>query len=313
MLISFIIEGYGAISISFSTLSILTSYLFIIFYIRDLKKVPNDNPAKNWFRAAFLFNVLSSLGTYSLAFMMSTHNIHLNMYLASVYFFLHFQYNGWFFFAIMGLLMGKMKELIPDFKYNRMGYILFTSSCIPAFLLSDIWLNLPTWLYIIVVISAVVQIFGWLKIIQLIRANISILKSKIGKMGEYLFLMAGIALTLKLFLQLGSVIPLLNKFTTGFRPIVIAYLHLVLLGVITVSLLAYLFSFGLIKVNKLSKTSVIVFVCGIILNEVVLMIQGIGDFSYTSIPYANEILFGITLLMFLGLVSLLISQRKSLE
>jgi hypothetical protein len=35
---------------------------------------------------------------------MATKNIHQNEYLASIYYYLHFQYNGWFFFACMGLL-----------------------------------------------------------------------------------------------------------------------------------------------------------------------------------------------------------------
>ena len=44
---------------------------------------------------------------------------------------------------------------------------------------------------------------------------------------------------MKLSLQMVSVVPSLSTLTVGFRPIVIGYLHLVLLGVITIFLIGY--------------------------------------------------------------------------
>ena len=99
MLISFIMQGYGAISITFSTLSIFVSYLFAYVFFKDCKQLETSSIATKWFKAALFFNVISSLGTFALAYMMVTKNIHQNEYLASIYYYLHFQDNGWFFFA----------------------------------------------------------------------------------------------------------------------------------------------------------------------------------------------------------------------
>jgi len=90
----------------------------------------------------------------------------------------------------------------------------------------------------------------------------------------------------------------------GFRPIVIAYLHLVLLGVITVFILGFSFSFGAIKMDRVSTWFAAIFVAGIIINEFLLLLQGIGSFAYYFIPYSNQGLFMAALIMMLGLLGL---------
>jgi len=80
MLISFIIQGYGAFSIAFSTASLLVSYAFGYCYIKHLKSLPSDDLTKKWFTAAIFFNIISSLGTFFLAYMMITKNIHQEEY-----------------------------------------------------------------------------------------------------------------------------------------------------------------------------------------------------------------------------------------
>ena len=103
MLVFFIIQGYGLISIVFSTSSIIVSCVFAYYFVKDLKLISDDDLSKNWFKAALFFNVISSFGTFALAYMMITKNIHQEEYLASIYYYLHFQYDGWFYFACMGL------------------------------------------------------------------------------------------------------------------------------------------------------------------------------------------------------------------
>src|SRR4051794_39962413 len=70
MLVSFTLEGYKLISIIFSTLSIIASYAFIIIVWRDLNKITKE-VSHLWFKAALLFNAVSSLGAFGLAFMMA--------------------------------------------------------------------------------------------------------------------------------------------------------------------------------------------------------------------------------------------------
>src|SRR5215472_7475975 len=101
MLASFTWEGYAAISILFSSVSILFSYWFAFQYWRDLRGVAIPRPVIVCIRLALLFLVLSSSGPYLLAYSMSHGVGDRAFYFNSIYLFLHFQYNGWFSFAVL--------------------------------------------------------------------------------------------------------------------------------------------------------------------------------------------------------------------
>jgi hypothetical protein len=90
MLISFPIQGYGFVSILFSTMSLFASYYFAILFWKDLNRIPVRSVSHSWFKLALLGNVISSAGPFSLAYMMASHNMLQNWYLASIYFYLHF-------------------------------------------------------------------------------------------------------------------------------------------------------------------------------------------------------------------------------
>ncbi len=307
MLISFTLTGYGIVSIVFSTLSIFISFAFAIMCFQDFKKTDTSHPGLLWFKASLIFNVLSSIGTFALAIMMATKNIHQHTYLSSVYWYLHFQYNGWFFFACMGLLMVYIKTKLVDFKLPQSIFWLFALSCIPAYGLSILWLKLPLWIYIIIILGAIAQFIAWVKLLLVLK-KISFLQNVTTvKIYKYLFIVVGIALSIKLSLQLGSTIPSISKLAFGFRPIVIAYLHLVLLAIISIFLINYLYSNEHIPNNKASLTGLVIFVLGVFLNELVLAVQGIESLSYHIVPYVNDFLFGISILILSGLVVLFYS------
>lgn len=310
MLFSFFYQGYGTLSIILSTGTIIIVCIFTYHYFKDLKKIDDSNPAKPWFKAALLFSIISSLGTFYLAYMMVSRNFNENWYLASIYFYLHFQYNGFFIFTCLGLFFSESNTLFPQFKYDKLFFKLFYISFIPAYFLSVLWAKLPTWLYIVVAIAAFTQVVAWFKVLKAIKVAL-VGGIKFDKFTKYLFLFVATAFSIKLLLQLGSTIPAVSTLAFGFRPVVIAYLHLVLLAVISVFILTYMYTFKLISVNKSLLVALSVFVIGIFFNELVLAIQGIAGFSYVVVKYVNETLFGISLLLFLGALLMVYSQRKN--
>lgn len=301
MLFTFPFTGYGLLSIIFSTLSVFVSYCFAFMFWKDLNKSATRNISNSWYKLALICNVISSVGPFSLAYMMSVKFLPQNWYLASIYFFLHFQYNGWFFFVCMGLLSYHLSKYnIPGQTLKRV-YQLFAFSLFPTFFLSLLWWPIPIWLYILVIIAAISQLAGWWLLINTVRQYISEIKKTISVLSIYLFVLCSAALTIKLFLQAGSVIPSLSKLAFGFRPIVIGYLHLVLLGVISIFILAYSLALNYVSVSKPVRTGVIVFVSGIFLNEALLMIQGVSDINYSGIPFLNHLLLGAAVIIFTGL------------
>jgi len=313
MLISFIIEGYGAVSIVLSTSSIFISYIFAYRFIKDLKLLDDDFLAKSWFKAALFFNVISSFGTFYLAYMMASKNVVQDWYLSSIYYYLHFQYNGWFFFACMGLLFGFLNLRKSEHSFYETSFKLFAIACVPAYFLSTLWLDLPLWIYIIAVISAVIQVFAWFKFIAILLKTRKNILENYAPLLRYILLFVSFALSIKLLLQLGSTVPIISNLAFEFRPIVIAYLHLVLLAIISLFLLFYIYSNHLIVINKKIKYGILLFSIGVILNEIVLAVQGLAAFSYTLIPYVNEILFGVAILLLIGIVITTIYSIKKVK
>jgi C4-dicarboxylate transporter len=94
---------------------------------------------------------------------------------------------------------------------------------------------------------------------------------------------------------------------------VIGYLHLVLLGVISLFLLGYMITENFIKENRTLKIGIVIFACGVILNEVILMTQGITALDYYNIPYINEMLLGAALVLFTGALFMALSKKGTGE
>jgi hypothetical protein len=310
MLVSFPLQGYGAWSISFSTLSIFTAWIFSVVYWKDLNSLHTGSSSRRWYKAALVFNIISSAGTFMLAYMMATKNVHQNWYLAVVYFFLHFQYNGWFFFAGMGLLVAAVEKITGNIERLNLVFLLFVLACVPAYFLSALWLPIPAFVYWLVVFAAAAQLTGWGLLLQLLLKNKAAIKLAITVTGKWVLLLAGAALSIKLLLQMGSVIPSLSQLAFGFRPIVIGYLHLVLLGVITMFILGYITAFNLLVINKNARSGIAVFVTGIIINECLLMTQGVAALSYTGIPYINELLLAAAIIMCGGMLLFIASVKE---
>lgn len=310
MLVAFLMQGYGPVSIFFSAISMLVSYVFSFFALRDIARLPSTHPGKKWLWGAIWFGILSTIGTMVLSYMMATRQYDQATYLGSIYFYLHFQYNGWFLFACIGLFLDRYRHLSLDATLVRRSFNLFFLAGVPTFFLSTLWAKLPVWLFVIVVIAAFMQVIGWWYFVKLIMAIRTGLSSLLPKGIALLLLVVGAALTVKIFLQLGSTIPEVSHLAFGFRPIVIAYLHLVLLLIITVFLLVFIYSSAWLKHNKTSSMALYGFTIGAILNEVVLAVQGIAAFSYTVIPLVNEALFFVAMLMLTSAFILLLSQQK---
>ena len=305
MLFSFASFGHNLSSILFSFISLVIFAMYACMMNRDLKKCVKIS--RPWFYASLLFYLLSCAGTVSLSYITATKSFNQELYLSSVYWYLHFQYNGWFFFACTGLFLHWLAKNNALKSYSQTVFSLFAFSCIPAYGLSVLWLDLPPWIFAFVAIASIVQFFAWIKLVRMV--DIKVMKEKINSFGLYLFILIALSFSIKFLLQLGSTIPAISKLAFGFRSIVIAYLHLVLLACISLFIVSYFYITNSFRISKSSHLGLTVFVVGIFLNELFLAIEGIASFSYTVIPRSNQILLGIALVMASGLLIFNISNN----
>lgn len=315
MLISFPLQGYALFSIIFSTLSIFVSYAFAVMFFKDLTRLPTRGSTHLWFKSAILFNVLSSAGAFTLAYMLATRQSNEHLYLAAIYFYLHFQYNGWFLFACMGLLnYHLLKAGVSDQRLKKIFWLFFFA-CIPTYLLSTLWLKIPAWMYWIVVVAALAQLYAWMLLLKISQQQVQFFKTRLPKFSQVIFILVAIALSVKLILQAVAVIPSISTLAFSYRPIVIGYLHLILLGIISLFILGYIFSQRYFYLTKLNSTGLFIFIAGILINELVLLFQGIGGIMYVPFPHGDLWLLAAAFILFTGLFLLNygLSQKASMH
>ncbi len=301
MLIAFIIQGYAFYSILFSTLNILVAVLFAIFYWRDS---PKKEISFLCFKGALLFNVLSSFGTISLGVLMGGKVVNQDLYLAAIYFFLHFQYNGWFFFGCMGILFMLLpaKSYLPNQALK--AFWTLAIACVPAYFLSIIMFRIPPVVYSLAAIAGLVQLAG---LILLFRAIYPALKNT-NTSAKAIAVIIGMAVAIKFCLQGMSAIPALGALAFGFRPIIVAYLHLVLLAIVSLFLVVSLNT--VFSPGRRFNAGLIFFIVAIAFNEILLFSQGLCAYGGVVVPFVHELLLGASVLLVISILILNVGFRK---
>ena len=239
MMISFPMQGYGVFSIVFSTLHTIAPLVLVPLFLIHTKR---DLRVSTWFaRTASVFFFISAAGPFSLGYLMANGLGQTNWYNYSVYFYLHFQYNGFFLFAIFSLYFQLLEEKKISFSYSTAKTFgkWMAIACVPAYTLSTLFARPGLTFNLIGAAAAVTQIVALTifladgrKMKQALRFNFSSLTYKV-------FRLALCALIIKCLLQLVSAHQNVADLAYYMRPVVIAYLHLVLVGIITIFLLVW--------------------------------------------------------------------------
>ncbi len=306
MMISFIFKGYHFSSNAFSFLIILNSMVFTYFFIRDAKRIPGSYEIKKWFYAALFFNFLSTFGTFYLVYMMMSKIYVQELQLSSVYFYLHFQYNGWFVFTCMGLMLNQISKAISLKNLNTLFWIFFLSA-IPNYFLSILWMKISSTLYVLVVVSAIAQLLVWVYLLVQLNKHKKMLNETTDFFFKLVVWMLVIAFTIKLCLQLASTVPYMSHLAYSLRPIVIAYLHLVLLVIISTFLLQYSYK-SILKINI--NKPLVYFVVFILLNEFLLGIQGFAGVFMINVPNIHYYLLLASACIFISVFAIYKSLRS---
>lgn len=94
---------------------------------------------------------------------------------------------------------------------------------------------------------------------------------------------------------------------------IIAYLHLVVLGFVTFMVLGFFIYQGLLTLRTgAARTGLLLFIAGVILNELLLLIQSLLQFSSLVWGAAGYYLLGAALIMSAGALSVSGAQLRRL-
>ncbi len=252
MLVTFPVQGYALYSITFSTLFLFATYWFAWFAITHIPAHFKNRFSWKLIRASLWYLVFSSIGPWAVGGVMATLGSESIWYKTAIYFYLHFQYNGWFILALLGVLFFIFEAKGVQFNMQKLKsfFLLLNFSVLFTMFLSVLWFVPPTVFYIFGLVGAVVQLLAFYELYLLLKAHFTLLKKIFSPRALFLLKIAGGLLTVKIVMQLFSAFPYIASLAYQLKDFVIGYLHLVFLGVVICTLLAFLNYFKLLIISK---------------------------------------------------------------
>lgn len=311
MLFTFLYNGYYPLSIAFSTLTQFAFYWFAIQFWLDLRKTDTHQVAK-WFAYGALWcGVISSLGPYALGYYSVTKTSSALSIRTSIYFYLHFQYNGWFLFSIFSIFINwfDRRFLLPKGEL-KWFFILMALSIIPGYALSIIGYYQTPIVLINSYFSVITQGIATIIFSVFIFKNKHEIKGQLSVIARRLWYIAFFSLILKVIMQSLSLSPELAGVAFSFRPLVIGYLHLVFICIVTFFIFGHLIQFQKLQYSTsyASYYGIIIFVLFSVANEFILFLQALGFYIEMHVKHVPESLLYASIGMAVGLLLFVMGQ-----
>ncbi len=311
MLISFPIQGYALYSISFSTLYLITSYIFTGFINRNVADKYRRSKSFIMIKMGLFYLVLSSLGIWAVGPVAATQGSDSDWFKYVLYFFLHFLYSGFFFSTLIGILFHTLEESnieIPEKMFTRFFYFLHFGILF-SYILSVLWTGPRLPFYIIGTTGAIMQIYGYYIFYRLVRPHLTYLKDKFGSFFYFFLQMAWVLLVIRIFMQLASALPYFAELAFKYRDFIIGYLHMVFLGIVIPVMLIFLQYF---KLMYLSRKAFILFLSTVFVTEILIFYRAIAYWLQWPLPELivyNHILAWISVLFPISVLWIIIRAK----
>ncbi len=300
MLLSFPVQGYKAVSIFFSTASIAAGY-YMVFVIWKAMKGVETTPVYHFIKWGLIYFSISAIGPLATGPLIAMGRQGTPLYFDAIYFYLHFQYNGFFTFFILAFFY-RLLEQKGQVQHGKKVFALFNLACLPTYALSILW-NQPSVLFnVIGGAGALLQVAGFVYLVKDVR-SVSWNKSWISR----LLLFSFIAFAVKIILQLFSALPSIASMAYQYRNFVIAYLHLVLLGFISTFFFAQVFAF--FKDVKAVKQGLFFFMLSFFTTELLLVANAFS----LAMPYYTQLLLAFSVFFPIGILWINEGVKKNLQ
>ncbi|MCW5909122.1 MAG: hypothetical protein KIS94_14750 [Chitinophagales bacterium] len=308
MLLSFPFQGYGLWSIALSQVYVLATYWFAYRIWRDLRW---KLTSVRYLKTALFFLVFSSLGPYAVGPMMVNHLAGSSWYYNAIYFYLHFQYNGWMVFAVFALVFKYLEEkrVIINHRNAYTGWWLMAAACVLTYFLSVLWSKLGLVFNVLGGAGALLQIAALYFTVKALLPYRPLWKSGSSTLVRILTVSAVAAFGVKTILQLLSSLPAIADAAYRYPNFIIAYLHLVFIGFMSFFLFAFFMKKEIMSANRIASVGMLLLFTGFVVTELLLVLQALTAWlGLAPIPSFSYYLFYFSVCMPAGLL-LLVSNR----
>lgn len=301
MLASFSIQGYQPLSIVFSTLFILVSYRFSYLIFKSGKLNKNMNAASRiLITGGLIFLCISSLGPFALGPLGAAGFRNTPLYQNAIYFYLHFQMNGFMLLAALGLFASTY--LTRSLNKSMRGWLyLFILSAIPVFFIFMLWSKPASWIWLLALFGTLLNLLSWIKLCFYFRKDFPNL--------PLLVKAAIIAISVKTAFQVVICIPAIGEWTFANRNLIIGYVHLLTLGCIMPLILDQFIKRGFLMAGRYLSIINGLFIFAVSIYLGFLFIQPLLAHFHILIP-AYQLLLLMISLLFLVIGILYFSRIK---
>jgi hypothetical protein len=250
------------------------------------------------------------LATWFLAFVIVTQG-KTDLYYNTVYFYLHFLYNGFFVFSLFGLLFKifENQQITISEKLQKGFFNYLNLACIPAYTLSVLWSTDFLLFNLIGFVASVLQLISLVFLLKILQQ--AFLRINWSFTSKWLLIFAMISYSIKIISQILSAFPYIVEKSLALKPFfIIGYLHLFTLGFLSVLLFLILDQLGKINLqNKISKVGILLFLSGVFITEALLFMQGfLFLFQFNALKNYSLILLIFSFLMVIGLIIVFVNQ-----
>ena len=313
MLIAFLLGGYSTLSTILSTFFIFLTYIFGWIFIRDILKAKLGSPVLLLAISSIVCLILSSSGPFIITYFFLIRSFNPILQRDAIFTYLHFQYNGFFSLAILALLFNQIgQNITAKGKKNiyRFSVVLCTS-IIPSLFLSYLWQNPNQLFRIIAIVGSFLVLLSFFLFILSARSLQTNYNNE-SPVIRFLVFLSMASFMLKMLLQSLTIFPEIGNAIFGNRPIIMGFLHLVFLGFVSLFILALFVKKGFIdKTRKFTKFALIVFAVAVIINETLLITQGLVTMVIPGSIIFQWLLLGAGICLFAGTILIAIARLET--
>jgi len=306
-------ESCKSISEYISFIYIVVTYIFSWVFIRNTLKTNASKTVKLLAISSVLSLVLSSAGILMSAYLFAAKSLNAILYRDALFGYLHLQYNGFFTLAVFALIYNKISLNTTHHSRSSLHWfaVMLCLSVIPSMFLTFLWHQTNLLLHILSAVGfvlLVLTLFFFIISAPLLLKEFRMIKPAI----RYMAVLSISAFAVKTFLQSLTFINSVNVLVFGNRPMIMGFLHMVFLGFVTLFLITYFAQKELLLTqHKLSRFAFALFTLAIVLNELFLLLQGLGNILIAGSPLFAWYLWIAAILLLSGALFIVIARIKS--
>lgn len=314
MLFSFPVEGYGETSIACSVGQMIVGYILIGQAWNHTRRWP-ANGSRLLVRLAFIFQFVSTLGVWAMGPIMTGGLAGTEWYYWSIQWFLHFQFNGWFWFAAMAIGSRWAELHGVDVRIDGFTTALWVVSALFTYALAIAWSERRPFVLAINTTGVLLQFWAaWRTLMAMRRARLQAFV-KTTRWMRILIGMMLLSMSAKIAAQTAVSVPMVASMALTLRNYVIGFVHLNTLGAITALLFAHALMRGWFAESAIAvRAAFVLFITGFAASELLLFGQGTLFWAGMGMmPGYYWILFAASALLPAAMVTLLMSSFRSTD